>query len=496
MEPSEELHDEGEKTPSATDWLNGLYAATQEDCMEHIEDRNHIVSASEGILLSSVHLHKNSINEDRIEGASRVLRSGVEDVGSFASMVHEESDADLFNCQGIKETETSSSPRFEHINTGHLQSYLSERNTTATLETPEAPHSCSFINNLVTSSTDHLYRVPEATQQLTNAFLETMDAAATAAPALVQVPKTRWRPNHQQLTILERHFDSGYTKSTPELIAIVKSTGEANEAQISVWLKNRLARSKKRPSSSKNHCLPALVGAVNTQNPNIIQNDSYLASAKRYKRSEDQFQEQCFAEFEDVSKVVLAEVTSSLFSVSPVNVSLLVSEITNRQRVCCYGVGRELCVMRALVIRLHQLGVEAYLVGELNTPEVGSDDVLIASAGPGFYNTVSAICLAAIRAKAHVIVITYHQTAPVPFADTVIRIPSASEFSGQHTVQVNNHHNHRSYGTETNGSVLSLGAAGYESTLWMLFECVCLILQRKKGVTETHMLKKTTNLEQ
>lgn len=175
------------------------------------------------------------------------------------------------------------------------------------------------------------------------------------------------------------------------------------------------------------------------------------------------------------------------------DVSLLVSELNRCKKVCCYGVDRELCVMQALTIRLHQMGLDAHLVGELNTPQVGPEDVLIASAGPGFYNTVSAICLAAIRAKARVIVLTYHQTAPVPFADTVIRIPSGSAFLGQPLVQDRRHQ--QSYASESGGSLLSLGS-GYESTLWILFECVCLILQRERGMTETEIDNRTTNLEQ
>lgn len=249
MEHPEELHRERDKTSNPSVWLNGLYT-TQEDCMDHLQDGNQDVPVSEGILMSTVDLHKDSRNEETVGRDSGALRDQVPDVGSFSSMVQAETESELFTCQELKEHE-SSSPRFEDMRTGNLQSYLSERNPTVSLENGVVPNSCSFMNSLVTSCSDSAYPIPEVTQQLSHAFLETMDAAASVVPAAVQVPRTRWRPNPQQLTILERHFNSGYTKSTPELFAIVNSAGEAKEAQVTVWLKNRLARSKRSHSSPK-----------------------------------------------------------------------------------------------------------------------------------------------------------------------------------------------------------------------------------------------------
>lgn len=249
MEHPEELHREGEKTSSSNDWLNALYT-TQEDCIDHMQDGNQDVPVSEGIPTSTVDLHKDSRNEGTVGHDSGALRQRVADVGTFSSMVQAETESELFTCQELKEHE-SSSPRFEDMRTGNLQRYLSERNPTVSLENGDMPNSCTFMSSLVTSCSDSAYPIPEGTQQLSHAFLETMDAAASVAPALVQIPRTRWRPNPQQLTILERHFNSGYTKSTPELFAIVNSAGEAKEAQVTVWLKNRLARSKRSHSSPK-----------------------------------------------------------------------------------------------------------------------------------------------------------------------------------------------------------------------------------------------------
>lgn len=42
--------------------------------------------------------------------------------------------------------------------------------------------------------------------------------------------------------------------------------------------------------------------------------------------------------------------------------------------------------------------------------------------------------------------------------------------------------------------ILQLGSA-FEMTLWMMFECIALMIQKRLGVAEHDMLEKHTNLE-
>ena len=94
--------------------------------------------------------------------------------------------------------------------------------------------------------------------------------------------RPRWKPNQEQISLLEQHFGSGNSKPTTELTASVQAAGEATEqqvrfrtgfgcdvvlwarpgccrlpvtvshtsnvpplVQVGVWLKNRLARAKR-----------------------------------------------------------------------------------------------------------------------------------------------------------------------------------------------------------------------------------------------------------
>ena len=107
---------------------------------------------------------------------------------------------------------------------------------------------------------------------------------------------------------------------------------------------------------------------------------------------------------------------------------------------------------------------------------------------------MNAICLAGIRAKAHVLVLTSHRTAPVPFAESVIRIP-APPVPASATQPVKLHPQQQSGDPLLSmDRFLPLGSA-YESALWMLFETVCLLVQHELGISEADMLLKSTNLE-
>lgn len=103
---------------------------------------------------------------------------------------------------------------------------------------------------------------------------------------------------------------------------------------------------------------------------------------------------------------------------------------------------------------------------------------------------MNAVCLAAIRAGARVIAFTAHQTAPLPFADYIIRIPT---FSMPTSVSKNVAPGPNSQ-LGSCQKIMQLGSA-FEAALWMVLECTALMIQKKLGVSEDDMLAKHTNLE-
>lgn len=176
---------------------------------------------------------------------------------------------------------------------------------------------------------------------------------------------------------------------------------------------------------------------------------------------------------------------------------MLAKSIRSASRICCCGVGREGLVMRALASSLHHLGFEAYCTGDTNMPQFGADDLMLVSAGPSYYSSVSALALEAMRAHASVIAFTAHKTADLAFADTVIRIPAQTLPPSMPVMNQNLNGtvaDIMSFLPQGRWSILQMGAS-FEMSMWLLFECVCIMLRKACHVTPTEMRSRHTNLE-
>ncbi|CAD7697233.1 unnamed protein product [Ostreobium quekettii] len=207
-----------------------------------------------------------------------------------------------------------------------------------------------------------------------------------------------------------------------------------------------------------------------------------------------------FTDWQDLSSIfttVLEELTSIASTVSTPDINFLAAAVKDARNICCYGVGREGLVMKALASNLHHMGFVSYFVGDINMPSVGKSDLFLVSAGPSYYSSVSALALEAMRLGGKVIAFTSHKTAELPFAEHVIRIPSQTlapsipsgvgkrSPEGSDTV---------SFLPGGQGSILHMGAS-YELSLWLVLECMSVMLRKKCKVGSSEMRNRHTNLE-
>lgn len=93
-------------------------------------------------------------------------------------------------------------------------------------------------------------------------------------------------------------------------------------------------------------------------------------------------------DFATIFGTVVEELTSIASTINSTEVQLLAEAIKEAKHICCYGVGREGLVMRALASNLHHLGFKCYVVGETNMPTIGPSDLFLVSAGPSYYSSV------------------------------------------------------------------------------------------------------------
>uniref|UniRef100_A0A1J3FL94 3-hexulose-6-phosphate isomerase n=2 Tax=Noccaea caerulescens TaxID=107243 RepID=A0A1J3FL94_NOCCA len=200
-------------------------------------------------------------------------------------------------------------------------------------------------------------------------------------------------------------------------------------------------------------------------------------------------------EMEKLSSQICNQI-SSVFSKTtdpyPPPFDLLVTELAGvsrrKSRVFLHGVGREGLMLKAFAMRLFHLGLSSHLVSDVTTPPISSSDLLIASAGPGGFSTVDAICSVAKSSGAKVLLLTAQPETGscVKHATAVCYVPAqtmASDGGGG-----------RNATAKEERELLPMGSV-YEGALFVLFEMVVYKLGEVLGESPESVRSRHTNLE-
>jgi len=156
-----------------------------------------------------------------------------------------------------------------------------------------------------------------------------------------------------------------------------------------------------------------------------------------------------------------------------------VEEIARARRIALYGVGREGLQIKGFCMRLFHLGRSVAMVGDMTTPHLSAGDLLIISAGPGYFSTVAALMGVAKRDGARTLVVTAQPGGEcAKAADVMLAVPAQTMADDR--------------GPAT--SVLPMGSL-YEGAQYILFEVMILKLRERLGVTPEAMRGAHTNLE-
>ena len=153
--------------------------------------------------------------------------------------------------------------------------------------------------------------------------------------------------------------------------------------------------------------------------------------------------------------------------------------IAGARRVALHGLGREGLQMKGLAMRLFHLGVDAHVVGEMTTPPVGVGDLLLVSAGPGDFASITALLTIARKAGAQTGVVTAQADSETARqADHVLHIPAQTMANDQ----------------QGKLSTLPMGSL-FEVSMMLAFELLALRLRELMGETAATMRARHTNLE-
>lgn len=97
-------------------------------------------------------------------------------------------------------------------------------------------------------------------------------------------------------------------------------------------------------------------------------------------------------------------------------------------------------------------------------------------------------------AGAKIVAFTAHRTAPLPYADTVVRLPAQSTAAPDQLRSFPSGSSSNTGRALAQGSILPLGSA-YELALQLLLDTLAVMLQQENNISDEVMRSRLSNLE-
>jgi 6-phospho-3-hexuloisomerase len=145
----------------------------------------------------------------------------------------------------------------------------------------------------------------------------------------------------------------------------------------------------------------------------------------------------------------------------------LIELIMSKDRIFIHGSGRSGLIGQLFAVRLVQMGLHVYFVGDMTTPIIGKNDLTILISNTG--NTISVFTTAEIsrRIGSHVVAVTATPKSKLAnVSDTVILIRSEKD--------------------ELTSKLAPLGTI-FEDTVLFFFDCIVPELMKRMGISEKDM---------
>ncbi len=183
------------------------------------------------------------------------------------------------------------------------------------------------------------------------------------------------------------------------------------------------------------------------------------------------------SEYLELTEKVLEEHRKVLLDVKEEEVEKLLDAIAEAKCIQVFGMGRMKCAVRAFVMRLMHMGLDAHVVYDTTCPNIGPGDLLIVNCA---CTTIGyTVMQFAKRLSAKVVAIT---------ANPCSKAAELCDFSVSLRGQV---HGGRDYEI----SSIQPMAALFEQTIFVLEDIVIQLLMKKLNITAEQMAKRHTNLD-
>lgn len=183
------------------------------------------------------------------------------------------------------------------------------------------------------------------------------------------------------------------------------------------------------------------------------------------------------SEYSELTKAVLEEHKQVLLKVNEDETGKLLNAIAEAKCIQVFGMGRMKCAVRAFVMRLMHMGLDAHVVYDTTCPNIGPGDLLIVNCA---CTTIGFVVMQfAKRLGAKVVAIT---------ANPCSKAASLCDFTVNLKGQV---HGGRDYEIAS----IQPMAALFEQAIFIYEDIIIQLLMKKLNITAEQMAKKHTNLD-
>ena len=183
------------------------------------------------------------------------------------------------------------------------------------------------------------------------------------------------------------------------------------------------------------------------------------------------------SQYAQLARQVLKEHEQVLLDVNDEEVDRLLDAIAEANCIQVFGMGRMKCAVRAFVMRLMHMGLDAHVVYDTTCPNIGPGDLLIVNAA---CTTIGyTVMQFAAKLGARVVAIT---------ANPHSKAAALCDFTVSLRGQV---HGGRDYEIPSAQPMAAL----FEQTIFVFEDIIIQLLMKKLNITAEQMAKRHTNLD-
>lgn len=179
------------------------------------------------------------------------------------------------------------------------------------------------------------------------------------------------------------------------------------------------------------------------------------------------------------SDIIINEISNLLTIVDTNEVSILINEIINAEKIFLFGVGRVSLSLQCFCKRLVHLGFEANIVGGINEKAMTSKDLLIIGSGSGESITPVEIARKAVKLNGKILLITSAKSSTLKTISTFsVHLPAPTKKDPD-------------YGIKSIQPMSTL----FDQALHIFSDIVCMMIINKRGLSINNMWSNHANLE-